>query len=107
MERNETLLIFGPKGTRSLTDHILSAYQDDIQYRLKDLEPTNKLGYTVDVKEISGGSIYKDKLWTANTLRHLILVITTAKTLRHPEDKMGVITYQNPTFSRVSSDGRF
>jgi ribonuclease Z len=61
MERNETLLIFGPKGTRSLTDHILSAYQDDIQYRLKDLEPTNKLGYTVDVKEISGGSIYKDK----------------------------------------------
>ncbi len=61
MGRDEPLKVYGPEGTRQLTDHILKAYQDDIQYRSRGLEPTTNQGWCVDVQEISEGVIYTDE----------------------------------------------
>jgi len=61
MGRDEPLVVYGPKGTQELTDHILKAYQTDIQYRLDGLEPNNDQGYQVLVNEFDGGIIYTDE----------------------------------------------
>ncbi|MCF7810622.1 MBL fold metallo-hydrolase [bacterium] len=60
LERKEPLLVYGPRGTRNMTDHILAAYNEDITTRLKGFEPANDRGYKVEVNEIEAGVIYKD-----------------------------------------------
>lgn len=60
MGRDESLKVYGPKGTQALTDHILDAYRDDIHYRVFGMEPTNDLGWRVDVHEFEEGVIYQD-----------------------------------------------
>src|SRR6267154_1782485 len=42
LERNEPLEVYGPAGIASMTDHILKAYQEDINIRLTGGEPSNK-----------------------------------------------------------------
>ena len=61
MGRDMPLEVFGPKGTLELTEHILKAYRDDIQYRVYGLEPTNDLGWRVNVHEFEEGLIYQDE----------------------------------------------
>jgi ribonuclease BN (tRNA processing enzyme) len=58
--REEPLEIYGPPGIKSMTDHIVSAYQEDIKERINGLEPANKTGYEVKVKEIEAGIFYTD-----------------------------------------------
>ncbi len=60
LERDETLEVYGPEGTQSMTEHILAAYQMDIQERLSGLEPANSRGYMVNVHEIEPGICYRD-----------------------------------------------
>jgi len=60
MERDEPLEVYGPNGTQDLTDHILKAYQADIDYRLYGLEPANDRGWRVNVHEFEEGLIYTD-----------------------------------------------
>jgi ribonuclease BN (tRNA processing enzyme) len=60
MGRNKPLEVYGPKGTKEMTDHILSAYNQDINERIKGLEPANDIGYKVNVHEIVPGIIYED-----------------------------------------------
>ena len=60
LERDVPLKVFGPKGLKNMTDHIVAAYQQDIDIRLNGLEPANTEGYKVDVTEIEPGVIYKD-----------------------------------------------
>ncbi len=60
LDRNEPLEVFGPKGLQSMTDHILSAYQEDIDMRIHGLELGNPMAYKVNVHEVSEGYIYKD-----------------------------------------------
>ena len=60
LDRNEPLEVYGPKGLQSMTDHILSAYQEDIDIRINGLELGNPKGYQVNVHEIKEGYIYKD-----------------------------------------------
>ena len=44
-----------------MTEHILEAYRDDIQYRVYGLEPANDQGWRVECHEIEKeGIIYKD-----------------------------------------------
>ena len=62
MEREDQFVVYGPNGTKELTDHILKAYQVDIQYRLDGLEPINQKGWQVIVHEITEGTIYADDL---------------------------------------------
>ncbi len=60
LERKEPLQVFGPQGIRHMTDHILSAYEVDIDFRLHGFERANEVGYKVQVTEIEPGIIYQD-----------------------------------------------
>jgi ribonuclease Z len=60
LERNEPLELYGPAGIASMADHILKAYQEDINIRLNGGEPSNSEGYKVKVHEITPGVVYKD-----------------------------------------------
>lgn len=59
--RDAPLLVYGPEGIGSMTDHLLQAYREDIRVRLEGLEPANTVGYKVDVHEIKPGIIHRDE----------------------------------------------
>lgn len=62
MGRDEPLQVYGPEGTKSMTEHILKAYREDIKIRLYGLEPANNRGWRVDAHEFTkDGIIYKDE----------------------------------------------
>src|SRR5687768_9078330 len=52
LERTEALRVFGPRGVKAMTDHLLQAYKEDIEIRTRGLEPSNKTGYRVVATEI-------------------------------------------------------
>jgi len=58
--RSVPLQVYGPKGLRAMTRHLTAAYKEDINIRLKGLEPANSTGYKVEVHEIKPGVIYED-----------------------------------------------
>ncbi len=61
MGRDVPLTVYGPTGTASMTDHILEAYREDINYRVYGAEPTNDKGWRVDCHEFDKeGEIYRD-----------------------------------------------
>lgn len=64
LERDVPLKVFGPKGLADMTDHILKAYQADIDFRIHGFEKANENGYQVEVTEISPGVVYQDELVT-------------------------------------------
>jgi ribonuclease BN (tRNA processing enzyme) len=72
LHRREPLQAYGPRGLRSMTDHILKAWQQDIHVRTTGLEEANHTGYKVDVHEISPGVVYQDQnvKVTAFLVRH-------------------------------------
>jgi ribonuclease BN (tRNA processing enzyme) len=61
--RRTALEVFGPSGTKSMTDHILAAYEEDLRERIDGLEPATPEGYVVNVHEFSGETsvvVYQD-----------------------------------------------
>lgn len=60
LERSTPLHVFGPKGLKHMTEHILKAYETDIDFRINGFEKANVNGYRVDVSEIDPGIIYTD-----------------------------------------------
>ena len=60
LERSEPLEVYGPRGIKAMTRHLLEAYREDIDIRLNGGEPSNKTGYKVNAHEIEPGVIYKD-----------------------------------------------
>lgn len=60
LERDAPLEIYGPSGTKRMTNHILKAFAEDINIRLKGLEPSKPRGYEVQVHDVKPGVIYKD-----------------------------------------------
>lgn len=61
MGRDEPLKVFGPKGIKKMTNNIIRAYSQDINYRIKGLEPANDKGWRVITHNIKEGVIYQDK----------------------------------------------
>lgn len=61
LEREAPLVVYGPAGMKTMTDHLLKAYAKDIDIRLNGLEPANETGYKVVVNEIKPGVIFKDQ----------------------------------------------
>jgi ribonuclease BN (tRNA processing enzyme) len=59
--RKEPLEVYGPAGIQAMTNHILLAYQEDNDIRIKGLEHANATGNKVNVHEIKPGLIYKDQ----------------------------------------------
>jgi ribonuclease Z len=62
LDRNAPLEVFGPKGIKSMTNHLMKAYKKDISVRLKGLEMGDKAAYVVNTHEIKPGLIYQDEL---------------------------------------------
>lgn len=60
LERKKPLRVFGPKGIRDMTDHLLKAYKVDIDFRINGFEKANEVGYRVETQEITSGIIYRD-----------------------------------------------
>ena len=60
LERKEPLRVFGPKGIRDMTEHLLKAYKVDIDFRINGFEKANEVGYRVETQEITFGVIYRD-----------------------------------------------
>lgn len=61
MGRKEPMEVHGPVGTGHMTEHILSAYREDIRYRVYGDEPTNDQGWRVNWHEFEQeGEIYRD-----------------------------------------------
>lgn len=60
LERDEPAEVYGPRGLAEMTEHLLRAYEQDIDNRINGLEPANTEGYKVNVHEIEPGIIYED-----------------------------------------------
>lgn len=58
MGRRDPLRVYGPPGTRRMTEHLLAAWDEDIRIREDGLEHGIQGGYRVDVHEIEGGVVY-------------------------------------------------
>jgi ribonuclease BN (tRNA processing enzyme) len=60
LERPAMLDVYGPKGTRKMTEHLEQAYKADIDIRLHGGEPQTTRNYRANVREIKAGQIYED-----------------------------------------------
>lgn len=63
MGRKVPLEVYGPRGMKAMTDHVLAAWQADIDERIstETWQPANyRDTYKVNVHEISPGVVYKD-----------------------------------------------
>ncbi|MAO98245.1 MAG: MBL fold metallo-hydrolase [Gammaproteobacteria bacterium] len=61
MGRDKPLKIFGPEAAKDMADHIIKAYQPDIDYRIYGSQPQNDKGYKAIFTSIEEGVIYEDK----------------------------------------------
>jgi len=70
--RDVPLQVYGPPGLRSMTDHVLAAWAEDIEVRSLGNQPSEELGYQVEVHEIEPGIVYTDERVkvTAFDVRH-------------------------------------
>jgi ribonuclease BN (tRNA processing enzyme) len=61
--RRQPLEVYGPKGLKHMTDHILQAYREDIAIRRRDKRAFGlpDQGYAVQAHEITPGTVYKDE----------------------------------------------
>jgi ribonuclease BN (tRNA processing enzyme) len=69
LERSEPLEVYGPRGIKAMTRHLLEAYREDIDIRLNGGEPSNTTGYKVNAHEIESGVIYRDTNVTVKAFR--------------------------------------
>jgi ribonuclease BN (tRNA processing enzyme) len=58
--RENTLHLYGPTGLQSMVDHLLKAYEIDIQQRINGVEALDDSGLQADVHEIYQGVIFQD-----------------------------------------------
>ncbi len=63
--RTGPVQVYGPRGIKAMTDHILEAWKEDIKVRTEGMERDfpehNDSGHKVDVHEIGPGVVYQDK----------------------------------------------
>jgi ribonuclease BN (tRNA processing enzyme) len=60
LERTTPLDVFGPAGTRAMTEKLEEAFREDIDMRLNGGEPQTTRNYRAVVKEITSGLVYED-----------------------------------------------
>jgi ribonuclease BN (tRNA processing enzyme) len=58
--RKEPLEAYGPRGLKSMTEHIEKAWREDVRVRKRGLEQANENGYKVNVHLIRPGVVYRD-----------------------------------------------
>jgi ribonuclease BN (tRNA processing enzyme) len=65
LERATPLTLYGPRGLRAMTTHLLDAYADDLRIRTRGGEPRHQYDpRLVTVHEIKPGVVYRDELVT-------------------------------------------
>src|SRR5262249_35478140 len=61
LERDRPLEVFGPRGTRSMVEHLTAAYAEDVRIRSGGGEPAHQHDPNgTRVQEIAAGVIYRD-----------------------------------------------
>lgn len=60
MGRREPLAVYGPKGIKAMTEHVLKAWEIDIEGRTGGLNQHNPTGWKVLAREIAAGVVYRD-----------------------------------------------
>ena len=58
--RKEPFEVYGPPGLRNMTAHIMRAWKQDIDIRLRGLEPSVPRAYAVRAHESKPGEVYRD-----------------------------------------------
>ena len=62
LERPSPLTLYGPRGVRAMTQHLIDAYAEDLRIRTRGGEPTHQHDpRRVNVREIAPGVIYRDE----------------------------------------------
>jgi ribonuclease BN (tRNA processing enzyme) len=62
LERPTPLTMFGPRGLRAMSDHLIAAYAEDIRIRTHGGEPKHQYDpHLVTVHEIEPGLVYRDE----------------------------------------------
>lgn len=62
LERETPLELYGPRGLRSMANHLVAAYGEDIRVRTTGGEPKHKYDpRIVNVREIVPGAVYRDE----------------------------------------------
>lgn len=69
LERKGPVKVYGPKGIRKMTEHILEAYEEDIHIRVQGLEKGDSNAYKVQIHVIEPGIIYQDVNVTVRAFR--------------------------------------
>jgi ribonuclease BN (tRNA processing enzyme) len=59
--REEPLEVYGPPGLAAMTEHVLSAWSEDVRVRTDGLEPANTTGWRAIAHEVEPGPIYEDE----------------------------------------------
>ena len=62
--RDMPLQVYGPPGLQAMTDHIVAAWQEDIDVRMAGNQPSEERGHVVIVHEVAPGVVYQDDLVT-------------------------------------------
>ena len=60
MGRKEPLAVYGPKGLKAMTEHVLKAWQVDIDVRTNGINQHTSTGCNVNAHEIAPGVVYQD-----------------------------------------------
>ena len=60
MGRHEPLAVYGPKGIKAMTEHVLKAWQVDIDVRTNGIDRRRSIGCRVNAHEITSGVVYED-----------------------------------------------
>lgn len=58
MGRHLPMPVFGPHGTKTMTDHLIAAWAEDEDVRTNGLEHESRNGYAVNVHEVTSGIVY-------------------------------------------------
>jgi ribonuclease Z len=59
--RTQPLDVYGPKGLRAMTRHVLKAWEIDIDNRVNSIDRLPRAGCRVNVHEITAGGVYADR----------------------------------------------
>ena len=89
MGRHEPLAVYGPKGLKAMTEHVLKAWQVDVEVRTNGINRHRSAGCKVNAHEIAPGVVYKDSN-----------VTVTAFPARH-EDMVDSFSFRFDTPDRV------
>jgi ribonuclease BN (tRNA processing enzyme) len=103
MGRHDPLAVYGPKGIQAMTEHVLKAWEVDIDGRTNGLNKHNDTGWKVVAHEIVPGVVYKDRNVTATafSVRHEEMVDSFGFRFETPDRTIVISGDTTPTQSLV------